>query len=375
MPGELTLLYLHPFRFPSEHAHSIQILQSCRALADKGVRVRLPVKRNAAAPTASLAEGLRSYGLAPHPLLELEWLPTTHKGISGLAARWKTLRARGGRLVFYARHLRLALTAARNGRGPLVVELHRFEEQARRAARAADAVVAITTPLRDRLVQAFGLEVPAVVIPDAVDLERFRPPCEAGPPRLVYVGQLQEWKGVDVLIRALSALPGVTALVVGGRRGEDPRRRALQDLASRLGVAERIEWTGFLPQTEIARRLRRGDVGVVTTRAELGQDIAASPLKLFEYMAAGLPVAASDMPSLRDVVRPGENGMLFGEGDPQALAREVRAILEPETYRRLSAASRDEAQGHSWTARAQRILDLVEPLVGSRRTGRKVANG
>jgi glycosyltransferase involved in cell wall biosynthesis len=202
-----------------------------------------------------------------------------------------------------------------------------------------------------------------VVIPDAVDLDRFQPPHEAGPARLVYIGQLQEWKGVDVLIRALAALPEVSALVVGGRRGEDPRRDALEALALREGVADRIEWTGFLPQADIATRLRRGDVGVVPTRGHEGQDVAASPLKLFEYMAAGLPVVASDMPSLRDVIRSGENGVLFREGDPEALAQQVRPLLEPETYARLSAASRAEAKGHTWSDRARRILELVEPLV------------
>lgn len=362
MPAELLLLYLHPFRFPSEHAHSIQILHTCRALAELGVRVRLPVKRNADAPAASVEEGLACYGLEPHPLLGIEWLPTTHKGISGLAARWKTLRARGERLVYYARHLRLATTAARSGRGPLVVEIHRFEEEARRAVRAADAVVAITTPLRDRLVEAFSLTVPAVVIPDAVDLDRFPPPREEGPPRLVYVGQLQEWKGVDVLIRALAALPGLPALIVGGRSGGDPRRRALEALAREEGVADRIEWTGFLPQGEIAGRLRRGDVGVVPTRAREGQDVAASPLKLFEYMASGLPVVASDMPSLRDVVRPGENGLLFPEGDPAGLAARVREVLDPATYARLSEASRVGAREHGWPARARRILEVVDRL-------------
>jgi glycosyltransferase involved in cell wall biosynthesis len=366
VPAELTLLYLHPFRFPSEHAHSIQILHTCRALAERGVRVRLPVKRNREAPAATLAEGLARYGLAPHPGLQLEWLPTTHKGIAGLAARWKTLRARGERLVFYARHLRLAVTAARNARGPLVVELHRFEEKARQAAQAADALVAITRPLRDQLVESFGLKIPTVVIPDAVDLDRFQPPHEAGPPRLVYIGQLQEWKGVDVLIRALAALPEVSALVVGGRPGEDPRRDALQALALREGVADRIEWTGFLRQADIAPRLRRGDVGVVPTRRDEGQNVAASPLKLFEYMAAGLPVVASDMPSLRDVIRSGENGVLFPEGNPGALAQQVRPLLEPATYARLSAASRAEAKGHTWSDRARRILEVVEPLVSSR---------
>ncbi|MBI2900669.1 MAG: glycosyltransferase family 4 protein [Planctomycetes bacterium] len=347
----LEIRYLQPFRLPSDHAHSIQILNTCRALAEAGARVTLMVRRNPERPVRSAEEGLAAYGLAPHPNLVVEWLPTTHKGIAGLAARFRIWRARG--CVFYARHLRLAAWAAR--RGPVVIELHKFEEAAARAVAAARAIVTITSPLRDLVRERFAPSAPIEVIPDGVDLARFPPPTAAGPARLVYAGQFHDWKGVDVMIAAVARLSGVGALILGGRDDAGLRARARE-----FGVEDRIEWGGFVPQEEIARRLRRGDVGVVPTRALNGQEIAASPLKLFEYMAAGIPVIASDLPSIRDVVRDGENGLLFREGDPEALAAAARrAIAEG---RALAERARGDVRSYTWAARARRIVDIIARL-------------
>jgi glycosyltransferase involved in cell wall biosynthesis len=153
-------------------------------------------------------------------------------------------------------------------------------------------------------------------------------------------------------------------LLIGGREGSDPFRDALKALAAQEGVADRIEWTGYLPQEEIPRRLRGGDIGVVSTRASNGQDVAASPLKLFEYMSAGLPVVASDLASIRDVIRTGENGMLFREGDPAALAAAVQQLVDDPARRdALAVRAREEAVArYSWQARAKHILQFIRSL-------------
>ncbi len=350
-PGEI--LYLLPFRFPSATAHSIQVLRTCRALAEEGARVRLMVKRNPAQRVKSAAEGLAHYGIDPHPGLEIEIQPASNP-IGSLLSRWKVRRAAKG-TVFYARHLRLAIGAAK--RGPTVVELHAIEKDTARAVKAAHGVVTITSALRD----ALKTDKPVEVIPDGVDPSLFAPVEGSSDPRLVYTGQFHEWKGVDVMIRALRELRGVTALVIGGQPGKDERRDALQKLAVEEGVADRVEWAGFVPQREVRVRLRGGDIGVMPTRAQNGQEIAASPLKLFEYMSLGLPIVATDLPSVRDVVRDGGNGLLFPDGDAGALAGAVRRLLErPEERSRIAARAREDAQQYSWRGRARRILSFLE---------------
>ncbi len=355
MAARRELWFLQPFRFPSDHAHSIQILNTCRSIAEEGTSVRLMVQRNPERPVADVDEGLRCYGLLPHEGLRIDWLPTTHKGITGAAARFRIWRAKGPP-VFYARHFRLAAWSAR--RGPTIVELHRLDPASERAVARARGIVTIATPLRDAVQKVFQPRSPIEVIPDAADLSKFPPVQRDGPLRLVYTGHFHEWKGVDVLIRALALLPEVSALVVGGR--SDGRGEELRRLAEREGVSGRIRWIGFVPQSEIAGHLTRGDIGIVPTRAQNGQDIAASPLKLFEFMAVGVPVVVSDLPSLRDIVRDGENGILFREGDPASLAEGIRRADSDRN--RLVSRATEEAHRHTWRERARRILGFLDRL-------------
>jgi glycosyltransferase involved in cell wall biosynthesis len=365
MPDSSELWFLHPFKLPSEHAHAIQILHTCDALAAAGTSVRLPVKRNPERRVGSIAEALARYGLSPRPGLRIEWLPFQHKTVSGLWLRLR-LRMAPGRPVFYVRHLRLAPLAAR--RGPVIVELHALEPDTARAVAAADAVVTLTEGLAAEVRARFRPSCPVEVIPDAADPGVFRPVTSPGPARAVYLGQLMPWKGVDVLLHALARVPGLPALVIGGRAGDDPRREELRHLAAELGVGERVEWTGWLPPAEAWRRLRRGDIGVVPTRAGGSQELSTSPLKLFEYLACGLPVVASDLPALREIVRADENGLLFAEGDPDTLAAALaRLAAHPEEHARLSAGALHGAAERTWMARAARIEDLVRRVRAARR--------
>lgn len=360
MPASPEIFFVHPFKLPSEHAHGIQILRTCDALASLGARVRLPVKRNPERPVADIDEALAPYGLAPRPGLDVTWLPTAHHGIAGLALRARILTARG-RPLFYVRQLRLAALCAR--RGPTVVELHALEAGAEAAVGAADAVVTITHALADAVRARFGPGHLVEVIPDAFDPGTFRPVETPGGARVVYLGQLMAWKGVEVLLHALARTDGLPALVIGGRRGDDPRRDELRRMAEGLGLGERVEWAGWLPPHEAWRRLRRGDVGVVPTRAGGSQELSTSPLKLFEYLACGLPVVASDVPALREILTEGESGLFFREGDPEALAVALRrATSEPGLHQRLRAGGLRAAEGRSWEARARRILALARRL-------------
>ena len=363
------ICFLHPFRLPSVSAHSIQILQTCLALAEAGASVCLQVKRPPGAPPLGETAALARYGLQPHPRLHIEWLPTTHNGIAGLAARWHIHRAHRD-VVFYARHLRLAVTAAHARRGPVIVEAHNIEPDTGRAVALADGIVCITSALLGRIHEAFAPVAPMVVIPDGVDLSRFTPLRGDGPPRLLYTGQLMEWKGVDVLLRALAQLPGLPALIVGGQPGPDPRRDALRTLATEIGVADRVVWAGHVPPHAVAALVRPGDIGVVPTRARHGEEFSASPLKLFEYMALGLPIVAADLPSLRDVIRDGENGILFRDGDPPALAEAVRHLLaDPERRAAMAARAVADAAQYSWAVRAARMLTFIDVVRGAPHPG------
>lgn len=357
MPELPEIWFLHPFKLPSEHAHALQILRTCDALAAAGRRVRLFVRRHPGRRVSSAAEALERAGLSPRPGLAIEWLPLRNKGLSGLWLRLRVLTAPGPP-IFYVRHLRLAPIAAR--RGTTLVELHALGRETGAAAAAADAIVTITHGLASEVRARYAPACPIEVIPDAADPGVFREVTQPGPPRAVYLGQLMPWKGVEILLHALARVPGLPALIVGGRDGSDSRRDALVRLAEELGVGDRVEWAGWLPPAKAWQRLRRGDIGVVPTRAGGSQEVSTSPLKLFEYLACGLPVVASDLPALREVIRDGESGLLFADGDPESLASALlRLAQSPALRERLGAAGRAGAADRTWSARAARIAALA----------------
>lgn len=168
------------------------------------------------------------------------------------------------------------------------------------------------------------------------------PPAERpGPgPVIGSIGRLSPEKGIDVLLRALPDLPGVTALIVG----EGPEREALEKLALELGVAGRAIFTGRVPESR--PYFPALDVYVLPSRFE------GLPLSVVEAMLARRPVVATDVGSVSEAIADGETGLLVPPDDPSALARAVRSLLDdPARAAALGRAARARAIA-SFTAQA-----------------------
>ena len=207
------------------------------------------------------------------------------------------------------------------------------------------------------------------VVPDAVDVEAFGR-CEQAEARrslgiapdaalVMYVGQMYAWKGVHILAEAARKLPpDCLVWLVGGTPEDLPRI----EQALRERPAPGVRLVGYVNPTEVPRYLAAADVAVLPNSAQSDNSrYYTSPLKLFEYLAAGRPVVASDLPALREVLRDGENALLVAPDDPGALARGIRRLLDDRQLAgRLAAQGRRDAQAHTWTARAQAILEFVE---------------
>ncbi len=145
------------------------------------------------------------------------------------------------------------------------------------------------------------------------------------------LGRLDELKGYDVLVRALPALPHVTAVLVG----DGEARPRLERLARELGVMERLVITGW---ENCARAyLATFDVFVLPSRFE------AFGLSILEAMLAELPVVASNVGGIPELVVHGDTGLLVPPDDAEALAEAIREALEPETAARLGRQGRERA--------------------------------
>ena len=146
------------------------------------------------------------------------------------------------------------------------------------------------------------------------------------------IGRLSPEKGLDVLLRALVDLPGVTAVLVG----DGPDREALKRLALELGVEERAIFTGRVPESRVY--FPALDVYVLASRSE------GLPLALVEAMLAGCAIVATDVGSVSDAITDGETGLLVPAGDAPALARAVQSLLDdPGRAAALGEAARTRA--------------------------------
>jgi glycosyltransferase involved in cell wall biosynthesis len=146
------------------------------------------------------------------------------------------------------------------------------------------------------------------------------------------IARLDAIKGIDVLLRALPSLPGVTAVIVGS--GEE--QRSLLALAAELGVAERVIFIGWSDRPR--DHLGTFDLFVLPSRFE------ALPMSIIEAMLAGLPVVATDVGGVREAVVPGVTGSLVEPENPEALAGAISVLLaDPQRRRQLGQAGRERA--------------------------------
>lgn len=235
-----------------------------------------------------------------------------------------------------------------------------------------DRVITVVAESAARLV---GMGVPA----ERVDVVSNTPPRaralraaprETGigtPLTLVYVGLMEVPRGVRELLDAVAKLRAegadVRLRLVGGGR-DLPLFRAH---AAALGLdARAVELTGHLPHAEAMRAVARADVGVVPHHADEAWN-STIPNKLFDYMAAGLPVVSSDAaPAARILAETGA-GVVFRSGDANSLARAVRRMMNPAARLRMGRAGREAVRArYHWEADSAVLLHAVEAAVRSR---------
>jgi glycosyltransferase involved in cell wall biosynthesis len=221
--------------------------------------------------------------------------------------------------------------------------------------RSATRVMPVTGVLRDIVIDA-GISSQRVhVVPNGVVLDRFASlPARGAGEHVVlgFVGFMRAWHGLDVVINALAeqeAGHGLALIVVG----DGPVREDLQRQAAELGIADRVAFPGVVPHDDVPGWVGQFDIALQPRVTDY-----ASPLKIFDYMAAGCAIVAPDQPNIREVLRHGETALLFDRTDPNGLWNAVRALAEdPALRQRLGHAARAELEtrDYTWRHNAARI--------------------
>lgn len=205
-----------------------------------------------------------------------------------------------------------------------------------------------------------------------VSLDRFRPlprpDAAAALPTLVTCGRLEPYKGHHVLLRAAAALDRPVRVVL---IGEGPQRQKLAQLATELGIAERVEFTGPLPQARLAEIYAKADVFVLASVIiERSGKRDVIPNVLAEAMAMRLPVVATSVSGIGELVTDGVSGRLVAPNDPAALARVIGELLDDPAQRQRLAA-----EGAATVARMFDREVNIEELAALFRGGRPAARG
>ncbi|MEA2735716.1 MAG: hypothetical protein QOE14_2167 [Humisphaera sp.] len=222
-----------------------------------------------------------------------------------------------------------------------------------RIHRRAEQVVVPSPSAADVAREWSGVPVEKLrVIPNAVDVEQFQglnPPLNDVPLPVGFIGRLDPIKRLPDLIHAVGLLRGRVRLHIFGEGSERPK---LEHLIRHLRLSEIVTLHGAVPRPQEA--LRRIGLLVLPSKSE------GFGLVLIEAMAAGVPVLATNVPGIRDVVRDGETGILV-PCDPRALAAALeRLVQNPELRARLAAAGREDVQRRfTWSAVLPRYRELL----------------
>jgi PEP-CTERM/exosortase A-associated glycosyltransferase len=242
------------------------------------------------------------------------------------------------------------------------------------ALRRADAVTTICEGLRADI-EARGVpEKRVTVIPNAVDTDAFQVdgvPDEAlraslglaDTTVLGFVGSFYAYEGLDLLLQAVGRLrdarPQLRVLLVGGGPQDEPLRAA----AAELGLADRVVFTGRVPNTAVPRYYDLMDV-LVYPRRSMRLTELVTPLKPLEAMAQGRVLVASNVGGHRELIRDDDTGFLFAAGDADALARRLVEVLDRRAeWPQLRARARRFVESErTWRASAARYVDVYRSV-------------
>jgi len=243
------------------------------------------------------------------------------------------------------------------------------------ALRTAAKVLCVSTPTKKVLIERWRVaEDKIAVLPNGVDTTLFQPRRDVASlrqsfrlnsyPTICFVGGFQPWHGLDVFIaefwRILERIPDARLVLVGDGRA----RPAIDEQIERSGVKSRVIITGYVDQETVARWLACADVAILPY-PRLPGELWFSPLKLYEYMAAGKAIVAVRDGQIAEVIEDRVTGILVEPGDMAAFAEAVvRLLLDPELGGTLGENARRQAeQRHSWGRSSGSLEEIYRSVV------------
>lgn len=280
-------------------------------------------------------------------------------------------RATGAKVVYDARDIYLeAANLARLPR-PARALLARVE---RRWARRADRVLTVNRPYAEVMAARFGVPLPAIVMNCSYRYTPADPPARRFHERLgldpstrvvLYQGGFSRERGIEQLLEAIGSVPGAVLVLLG----YGPLQVELEARAADPATGGRVRVLPAVPPTELLDWVAASDVVAMPIQPSTLNHRLTTPNKLFEALAAGVPVVASDLPGMAGIVRQTGCGLLVDPTDPAAIAAALREILDAPQADRRAWRKRALAAAHAtynWERQAEVLIDEYTNLTGRR---------
>jgi glycosyltransferase involved in cell wall biosynthesis len=394
----MRLVYVNPNPLPSPDPESLQVIQTAAALSKKA-EVHLIVRKGL---DTSIAE---YYNLQVPQNLHISFLPgfNIEKGRINLSwnlpfflfslLRILQLKKLGTVDAVLVRNLKMGYFLL-NRRAylklpPILFETHEIfdlsflDEMKRKGEESpvkakklearerfvyghAEGLICITENLSRMLQERFKTQGKLLVAPDGVDLGHVHdlkknipsPQKDSSLKTLLYMGSLHHWKGVDVLLEAMQYVHGARLLVVGGDHETIERYKTI---AQKYKVDGHVRFEGFISPGKRFQYFACTDICILPLKQFSISTYFTSPLKLFEYMASGKPVVASDLPSIREVISDDVNGVLVTPENSKSLADGINRLIEnPSLGTRLAAQAAHDIKEFTWDKRAEKISNFIQ---------------
>ncbi len=369
----MKFFYIANIRMPTEKAHGLQIMKMCESFARQGAEVELvvpwrfnPIKEDSF-EYYGIEKNFKITKLFSFDLVKLGKIGFLIQALSfAKCAFWYALFKKAD--VVYSRD-ELSLFYLSFFKKNLFWESHdgRFNFLIKRVLLKCKGIISISQGLKDFYITKGITPGKILVAPDGVDLKEFDIPISKEEARnelglllnkkiILYIGSfyLYDWKGIDVLLEAAKLFSNeYLFLLVGGNIKEIKK---VKDKYK----SENILLVGHRPHRYMPYYLKSADVLVLPNKKsnEISEKYT-SPLKLFEYMASGRPIVASDLLSIREVLNQ-ENAVLVEPNSAEALAGGIKAVLAGgRLYDKISERAYYDVQNHTWEKRAWKILDFI----------------
>jgi glycosyltransferase involved in cell wall biosynthesis len=368
------IIYIANIRLPTEKAHGIQIMKTCEALARENVEITvlIPWRRN------NLGEDPFKYYSTDKifRIKKLFSLDTIFLGKIGFWMQSVTFSIsiffyilinifRGEKFVYYSRdEIQLCFPILLSQK--TVWESHRGNDNflVRFIVTHCWRIIVISNGLKDLYRRMIHKEI--LVAPDGVDIEQFRIDLKRETLRkeldlpqdrhiVLYTGHLYDWKGAHILAESSLKLNKDALVVFIGGTDKD-----IVDFRERYSALSNIVILGRKLHQQIPLYLKASDILVIPNSAK--EDISrlyTSPMKLFEYMASGTPIIASDIPSIREILND-TNAVFFRPDNADSLAESINQLLnDKDKKEQISLQAGRDIISFSWTERAKKIHRFV----------------